>query len=349
MKRLVFFLSAILTAGVISAKVSIPQNFNGIQLGSSTRNEVDRILTSNNLVFSAEDSDTTNIVYQGTFRHEDMDFESIILRFQMDTVVFIGFVAKCDSACSDFARPFIQHIHTKYDALAYPDSSLSYSLITSDADSLHFEKWGRKDDNSLIITMHNDAVCICVYFAEKRSQEMMTDMLFRLYLSSNPNFSDENKVYGVAGVKFGDSMESVRKIISSKADKLLESDSHSLTYSKVKIGGMTYDYALFYFSGTQGLVSVNMQNSFYSWQKEEALLAFESVKSQYSRKYTNFSVIEDKVDEKVCTCGAYIDGYDYVPIIITFQKSLSRGGDIMYYVQVDYYHARRNGMYDDEI
>lgn len=103
-----------MTAGVISAKVSIPQNFNGIQLGISTRYEVDRILTSNKLVFSAEDSDTTNIVYQGNFRHEDMDFESVILRFQMDTVIYIGFVAKCDSACSGFAEPFIQHIHNKY-------------------------------------------------------------------------------------------------------------------------------------------------------------------------------------------------------------------------------------------
>lgn len=214
---------------------------------------------------------------------------------------------------------------------------------------MHLEKWGREDNNSLIITMHNDTACICVYFAEKRFQEMMTDAIFRLYMSTNLNYAEENKVYGVAGVKFGDSMESVRKIISSKADKLLESDSHSLTYYKVKIGGMTYDYAIFYFSGTQGLVSVNMESSFYSWRKEEALLAFESVKTQYSRKYTNFSVIQDKRDEKVCVCGAFIDGYDYVPIIITFQKSLSRGGDMMYYVQVDYYYDRRDKMYDDEI
>ena len=45
----------------------------------------------------------------------------------------------------------------------------------------------------------------------------------------------------------------------------------------------------------------------------------------------------------------YIDGYDYLPILISFQKSLSKGGDIMYYVQVDYYTHRKDNLYDDEI
>lgn len=349
MKRSFLVLFTVLASVAMFANVSIPQNFNGIKLGISSKSEVDKILTSSGLVFSAEDSDTTNIVYRGDSRHEEMDFGSVILRFHMDTVIFVGYVARCDSACDGFGKPFIQRIHSKYDALARPDSSLYYSLITSDADSLGLEKWGREDNNSLVITMHNDSVCMCAYFAQRRFREMMTNALFNLFMSFDPNYAEENKVLGVAGVKFGDSRETVRKTIMTKADKILESDSHSLNYYKVKIGGVTYDFATFYFSGTSGLVSVNMQSSFYSWREEEAKMAYESVKAQYSRKYTNFKVVKDDPEEKACTCGAFIDGYDYAPIIITFQKSLSRGGDIMYYVQVDYYHARRNGMYDDEI
>ena len=349
MKRFYLLFVTFVMAVSMVAAVSVPQNFNGIRLGLSSKTEVDKILTSNGLEFSADDSDTTNIVYKGNCKHEEMDFGAVVLRFHMDTVILVGYVAKCDSACAEFGKPFIRRIHAKYEALARPDSSFYYSLLTTDADSLGLEKWGRKDDNSWIITMHNDTICMCVYFAAKRFSDMMTNALFNLFISLDPDFAEENKVYGVAGVKFGDSKETVRKVISSKANQLLESDSHSLNYYKVKIGGTTYDYATFYFTAGKGLVSVNLQSSFYSWREKEALMAFEGVKSQYSRKYTNFKVQKDEPDEKTCTCGAFIDGYDYIPIIITFQKALSRGGDIMYYIQVDYYYSRRKNLYDDEI
>jgi hypothetical protein len=61
------------------------------------------------------------------------------------------------------------------------------------------------------------------------------------------------------------------------------------------------------------------------------------------------TLLKDDDELKAYNCGAYIDGYDYLPILITFQKSLSRGGDIMYYVQVDYYIHRTDNLYDDEI
>jgi hypothetical protein len=78
-------------------------------------------------------------------------------------------------------------------------------------------------------------------------------------------------------------------------------------------------------------------------------MKFESVKGQYERKYTNLTLLADDEDLKGYQCGAYIDGYDYLPILISFQKSLSKGGDIMYYVQVDYYNHRTDNLYDDEI
>lgn len=349
MKRLLIVLGAVMASAMMMAGVTIPQNINGVRLGRSSHKDVDKILAANGLQFDAEQSDTTNFVYAGECRHEDMDFGGIVTRYYMDTLIMLSFVGRCDSSCIDYGKPFIQRIHSKYDGLEKADSSIYYSLITAGVDSLRLSKWGRTDGNTLVVTLTNDSVCSCMYFAEGRMKEIMANALFNLFMDFDPNYAEENKVLGVAGVKFGDSRETVRKIISSKANQLLESDAHSLNYYKVKIGGATYDYATFYFSGAKGLVSVNMQSSFYSWRKEEALIAFENVKSQYSRKYTNFKVVKDEKDEKVCTCGAFIEGYDYIPIIITFQKSLSRGGDIMYYVQVDYYHARRSGMYDDEI
>lgn len=55
-------------------------------------------------------------------------------------------------------------------------------------------------------------------------------------------------------------------------------------------------------------------------------------------------VITDEEDEKFCVCGAYADGYDYKPITISFEKSLSKGGDIMYYIIVSllWYEKRKS-------
>lgn len=350
MKRFYAICGAILLAVCTFADPFIPTNINGVRLGISSHKEVDKVFTEYGLEFSAETSDTTNFIYVGDCRHEDMDFGMIVTRYLMDTLVFLGFYGHCDSACTDYAQPFIQRIHATYDNLQYPDSSMFYFMMTAEADTLGLNKWGRTDGQSLVITMHNDSTCVCVYFAESRLKEITVNtLLHKLFTEDNPNYAEENKVYGVAGVKFGDSRETVRNVISAKADKLLESDSHALNYYKVKIGGITYDYATFYFSQGKGLISANLQSSFYSWRDEEAKMFYENVVSQYSRKYSNFKVITDEPDEKVAACGAFIDGYDYMPILITLSKSLSRGGDIMYYVQVDYYHARKAGMYDDEI
>lgn len=349
MKRLFFILAAVMMAVSVMANVTIPQNFNGVRLGMSSSKEVDKILTANGLLFDAENSDSTNYVYLGDCRHEDMDFKGLAVRFYMDTLIMISYVGKCDSACLDYGKPFLERIHSKYDSLEKADSSVYYASITSGYDSLGYNRWGRTDGNVIVFTLSADSICSCFYYAEGRMNEIMRNALFNLFIRLDPDFAEENKVTGVAGVKFGDSKNDVRGVIFNKAQKLLESDSHSLNYYKVTIGGMTYDYATFYFAADKGLVSVNLQSSFYSWCKEEAKMAYENVIAQYKRKYSNFKVIQDEPDEKASTCGAFIDGYDYKPIIITFKKALSRGGDIMYYVQVDYYHARKAGMYDDEI
>lgn len=348
MKRLFIILAAaVMAVSMMAQETIIATNILGVKLGYSTKTEVDNILTSQGFEFVSDISDTINYGYIGKCQHEGMEFGGVVTRYLQDSLIFLGFYGSCDSACTDYGKAFTERIHAKYNYLPDADTTLYGILLTSDAKGS--ETWTKKDDRSLIVTIRNDTLCACIYFANERVKEIIVNEMASMLKDFSPDYAKENKVTGVAGVKFGDSRETVRKTIFTKADKILESDAHSLNYYKVKIGGVTYDFATFYFSGAKGLVSVNMQSSFYSWRKEEAKMAYESVKAQYSRKYTNFKVIKDDPEEKACTCGAFIDGYDYAPIIITFQKSLSRGGDIMYYVEVDYYHARRKGMYDDEI
>lgn len=351
MKKLLSVVVALFTISTMVANITIPTKFDGIVLGYSTSKEVNEILLSKGLQLSTEvvDSMVSEVheaTYLGEYIHEKMRFDGVVARYMNDTITHLNFVGYCDSACIDYAKSFIKKLHSKYEDLESADSTLYVMKATENAEG--FTSWSREDEESIVLTLQNDSMCICSYFAEKRMLEIGINLVYEKLNHLWPESAEENKVYGVGGVKFGDSKASVKSVIYSKSSQLVEEDAHSILFTDVKIGGVTYDFARFYFSSDQ-LVSVNLQNAFYSWRKEEALMKFESIKSQYGRKYTNMTLLKDEEDLKGYNCGAYIDGYDYLPILISFQKLLSKGGEIMYYVQVDYYHHRTDNLYDDEI
>ena len=351
MKRMFFIAIALFTISTMVANITIPTKFDGIVLGYSTSKEVNEILLSKGLQLSTEVVDSTfseihEVTYLGKYIHEEMSFDGITARYMNDTVTQLNFVGYCDSACVDYAKSFIEKVQSKYDVLESADNTLYVIGATRDAEG--YTTWSRKDEESIVLTMHNDSVCACIYIAEKRLFDIGLHLALEKVKQTSPDYAEENKVYGVGGVKFGDSKAYVKSVILSKSDRVVDEDAHSITFGDTKIGGVTYDFAVFYFSSNQ-LVSVNLQDAFYSWRKEEALMQFESVKGQYERKYSNFAQVKDEEDLKAYQCGAFIDGYDYLPIIISFDKSLSKGGDIMYYVQVDYYLHRTVNLYDDEI
>lgn len=351
MKRIFFIAIALFTISTMVANITIPTKFDGIVLGYSTSKEVNEILLSKGLQLSTEVVDSTfseihEVTYLGKYIHEEMSFDGVVARYMNDTVTQLNFVGYCDSVCVDYAKSFIEKVHSKYDALESADNTWYVIGATRDAEG--YTTWSRKDEESIVLTMHNDSVCACIYIAEKRLFDLGLHLAFEKVKQTSPDYAEENKVYGVGGVKFGDSKAYVKSVMYSKSDILLEEDAHSMLFTDVKIGGVTYDFARFYFSSDK-LISVNFQSAFHSWRKEETLMKFESIKSQYERKYSNLTELKDEEDLKVYQCGAYIDGYDYLPILISFQKSLSKGGDIMYYVVVEYYSHRMVNLYDDEI
>lgn len=350
MKRIFLTLLAFVTISTMVAEVTIQTEFEGILLGKSSRSEVSKFLTSKGLVLSVKQSEVDEYgitdIYEGVYLHEDMNFDCVTTRFIDDTIVAVFFHGFCDSACFEYGKPFIENIHSKYNNLESADRSLLVLSATSDVKG---EKiWSRKDNQSLVLTIQGDSACACAYFAESKIFQLSVNQAYNKMKHLLPDYAEENKVYGVGGVKFGDSKQSVKSVMLSKSDRIVDEDAHSITFAETTIGGSTYDFAVFYFASDQ-LVSVNLQDAFYSWRKEEALMQFERVKSQYGRKYTNMTLLKDEEDLKGYNCGAYIDGYDYLPILISFTKSLSKGGDIMYYVQVEYYRHRTDNLYDDEI
>ena len=344
MKRLFLLFSTVLIATSAIAETVIQNTFIGLKLGKASKTEVLNMLSLKGFELQSDTGDT--YVYNGNWQIEGVPVNRVVASFLEDTLSMIAFGHKsCMNNCDSLELIIETNIESKYGMLQSGDSSFFLTFYALKLDSLYKKQWSRMDDKTTFLYAKSDSGYITCYLAER----YIWNKLLQTLNSLSSDYAEENKVTGVAGVKFGDSKESVRRVILAKAQQLLESDAHSLNYYKVKIGGMTYDYATFYFTPNEGLIAVNMQCSFYSWRKEEALMAYENVISQYRRKYTNFKVVKDEFDEKSSVCGAFTDGYEYLPIYITFQKSLSKGGDMMYYVQVDYYLNRISNLYDDEI
>ncbi|HCS87611.1 MAG TPA: hypothetical protein DIW30_04120 [Bacteroidales bacterium] len=298
---------------------------------------------------------TVEYAYEGDYYHEGHDFHYTELYFFGDTLTAVKMCDTCTINCQKQMETLQTNLEREYGHLETADSTFLFFLVNMVDTIDESNPWSRYDGHNIISISSSDTTIVCSYISNDVLQNYINKrMRLALYIlndilhSDNPNYSEENKVYGVAGVKFGDSRETVRKVIGAKSEELSDYDSHSLTYYKTQIGGTTYDFATFYFK--QGkLVSASLEKPFYSWRKEEALMYLEAIKSQYERRYSNFRVVTDEEEKKFYTCGAYIDEYDYLPISISFKKSVSKGGDIMYYIDIDYYLVRVEGLYDDEI
>lgn len=354
MKRIIIFIICASITSSILAENSLPRDFLGLTLGKTSKGEVQTILKSKGFeLIDKEDVNETTAQYRfsGAYKHEGVEFHTIIISFLSDTLFVFCPQDSCGERVTELSGILQTNLEKKYGAFEIADSTLLFSMLKDSADHYGVKTWSRMDEHTMLISLQSEEKISCMYVDRDLYFHMMMKGLRQLSEAINqlPDYSEENKVYGVGGVKFGDDMTTVRRIISAKSDRLSDSDSHTLIYYKTKIGGSTYDFSSFYFIQGKGLVSVTLQNAFHSWRKEEAEMAYEGVTSQFKRKYSNFKVRQDEGDEKMCTCGAFIDDYDYPPIIITFQKSLSKGGDIMYYVMVTYYEIRKSNMYDDEI
>lgn len=165
-------------------------------------------------------------------------------------------------------------------------------------------------------------------------------------------------VKSVAGCNFGDEkLAVVTKLTTRFGKRPYENTNNVLGFDGVEIGGKKYDYVEFFFkynstSGRSELVSAQFQKRFFTFEEEAAKAWYGNVVSQYSRKYTNLHSSDDRGDFMASTCGATYTaatGEARYPIIITCEKTVSRGGEMYYFVLVNYFMETRNNMYDDDI
>ncbi len=350
MKRLFFIIFLSLpTIGMLAQNVRISPTVCGLTVGETTTNgqtlaQWDDLIQHEGMkrLISSSASDQ---VYYGDFVVEGFHLSLMHIELINDTIYKISFYEKSPYAdCWDAYKDIAFRMRDKYaelENLTKPDTLVNDSAV------MLFKTDGK---TRLLFAAYPDQITYELtneHFNDIYLQKLYEEFNSLFTGKTGPDYDEKNKVTSVAGVNFGDSKENVKRVISAKSDRLLQSDEYSLNFYKVRVGGTTYEYAKFYFKKGEGLVSVNLQQPFRSWRKEEALMMYENTKSVYQRKYTNYRDVVDEDENKGGVCGAYEDGY--MPIIISFTKSLSQGGDIMYYVQVDYFHNRIATLYDNDI
>ena len=127
---------------------------------------------------------------------------------------------------------------------------------------------------------------------------------------------------------------------------------HCLTYLNTALGGTTFDYSKFYFKQGKGLIAVSMHKAFPTYKKKQAEEIYENIVALYQGKYSNVREVNNEEDDKLTVCGepdSKITDETAPPIWIQLEKSVSKGGDYMYYVKVDYYITNTLNLYNEDI
>lgn len=356
MKRTyLLFVVAVFSMQSLFAETAIQNSFFGCTLGESTIKEVQSTMTSQGFKLSQKTIDTLSIntyvcSYCGVFNNEGGIFNTMVTAFVDDTLRIV--VLNGEDNNHILSGKVQANLESKYGDNESADDLLPFLSRTGTALSSDTKMWARYESNTIVSSLSCAGYFDCWYVdMDVRYGELVLaigDLVHKYPREFFMDYCEKNRVYGAAGVKFGDSREFVNKTIRSRSNRLIESDAHSLSFAETRIGGNTYDYSHFYFGQDERLVTVDFGNVFYS--VERATMAYENIISQYKRKYSNFKVVRDDKEDKLCSCGSYIAGYDFPPILISLTKSLSENANIMvYHVHISYYGSRLSNLYDDEI
>lgn len=345
MKRLfVLLFGCALSVAMMAQKQELPQTIQGCSLGSTTQDDAVYILLEQGLDVL---SDSSKITVRGDMNFEGFSFNSATFTFVNNRLFYVIAAQMCIAPdCVEIAKKEIHLINSKYNQLG--DGTQEAILQDFVKNFFNNEKpYTAKFDNRTYLAsiVYDDGVALCLinYNDYKIAAE---------FKSILQDLDPKNKVTGVAGVEFGKPYSQIRPQFNYKFGTPLEENSHEISYSNATIGGHRYDIASFYFAINPDtklncLVAAKLSNSFHSWERDKAYEVYNTIVSQFSRKYQNTHEGEFEGNGKFCQMGMVQD--DHYPIFISMEKSLSRGGEWRWYVTVSYFSYRLTSIYDDEI
>lgn len=364
MKR--YLLLILLAAAVVGAKAEtmLPRHLGGNILGKTTRSMVVQRMTSQGAKLS--DYDEAKLVYDGAFDLNGYTMNRLAMGFANDTLTRVTYVDTLINEHHEKWQAFKDRQCSMYaGAKKAEDDFLANLLSDTLAAQEGIEKeaiWGRVDGKTImflydangegIITILDLERLWNMFFAtltEEQIEELAKELA---KMEGDADYDEANKVTAVAGCKFGAAKTDVRTQLIKKFGNPTSEDEHEMFYKKVTIGGQLYDMAIFYFmynpaTKRQEFVAASLQQSYYEWEDEKAREQFSITSSQYGRKYTNENKKTDKYNEKNYLYGMLED--DYYPICVSMEKSLTKGGDMRWFVVVNYFTHKLVSLYDDEI
>ena len=350
MKKILVF-TTLLVGLSLTANAKIQDTYVGITIGKTTYWDLfGQSPKSEDGVFTwSVNSSREKIVYWGKYLVDDIYMHSLVVEMLNDTVYKLTF----DDACfnidnSAFYTKWLTKEQDRYAQYARTDTS-QLDKIIPDEEKHYIQKSDGFLEVSASASEYGARLVFLIPEMQKRAIEKEVEEIFKGFgKTSNP----ADIVTGVAGVKFGDNEETVRKVIYRRSSTFLSDEDHCLTYLNTSLGGTTFDYSHFYFRAGKGLVAVSMYKAYPTYKKREAEQVYENITALYKDKYSNMLVVRNDADDKLSVCGEPSDkitDQTTPPIWISLQKSVSKGGDFLYYVKVDYYISNISHLYDDDI
>ncbi len=339
MKHTIILISVLLTACLAHAQ-QIPTEFLGLKMGKTTLAEAIAILEKQG--FTPYGNELGGLVLKEKVTIEGIEADGAFINFDGEDggLALFGLMDSCASDNDAKCQKLVATFQSKYQKLKDIPEALIALLSESGLDMT----FGKVDleTNTLIYTTANDNGLIMVaYHYNKKACSYVRGL-----------FDPANEVTSVSGCKFGDSRSNVSQHLRRRFGAPIKDDDYNMSFANVEIGGTLYDAAFFYFkrnpkTARVEFVSAEFQKQFFITDEEEAKALYGNLVSQYGKKYTN--IISDVTDDGMLysACGS---SKEYpLPILISVGKSLSRGGDMYYYVTVDYFPEAIKDLYDDDI
>ena len=346
MKHTIILSFFLLIASIASAQ-QIPTEFLGLKMGKTTFDEAERILKNNG--HSTMVINESILMSWGKSTIYGVNADAMVSFFALDGKLFmVLLVDSCDSwDCNKYCEDIITPIHKKYNSLIdFPDEKDNLSFYKQLLGIENASYWGKywekrnEDYTAQIFTLvPQDKKVVVVGYGYLNKDDLIP-------------FDPANEVTSVAGCKFGDAKSDVSNTLKKRFGSPLDEDDKVMTYYNIEIGGTLYEGADFYFrynpkTRRSEFVSAKFQKHFNTWEEDNAKAMYDAVVSQYGRKYTNLEsgTLDDGLIYSRCGSSQQYP----LPIFIYMEKSLSKGGDMYYYVVVEYFSQAIQGLYDDDI
>lgn len=350
MKKTLLILTAIFFSCSVFAK--IPRNYFGLKIGETKHNECVSILE--HAGFSITNNDTAFIFSKDTIV-DNIPMKFGVAGFVNDKLLYLLFADTCltDENCQLRERKF-NSLTDKYSRLKKDTTNFLLEAIANRFDTIgSFE--ARTDDKlSVIYTATGKGRFLGIMDSYQ--------LFIEMYAAFLKSYSDSiNMVTSVGGCDFGvSSSEAIAHFNRRFGKTPSQKDTYSVMYHDISFGGSYFDSFFLYFEynkekGIYEFVSINAQKSYedYSFNREKARMSYESIKSKYDEKYTNgFSksnFSDDIMEISIYGSRDDKDPNKLQPIVVTFERGLSRGGEIRYYVTITYYQDKQHKTYMDDL